>query len=30
MDYVRVGLPLIIISIIVSFILLPIFFPFYP
>ncbi|WP_196015540.1 SLC13 family permease, partial [Klebsiella variicola] len=30
MDYVRVGLPLIIISIIVSFILLRIFFPFYP
>lgn len=29
-DYVKVGLPLIIISIIVSFILLPIFFPFYP
>lgn len=29
MDYVRVGLPLIAISVIVSFILLPIFFPFY-
>ena len=29
MDYVRVGLPLIVISVIVSFILLPIFFPFY-
>lgn len=30
MDYVKVGLPLIFISIIVCFILLPIFFPFYP
>lgn len=29
-DYVKVGLPLIFISIIVSFILLPVFFPFYP
>ncbi|MEP8673958.1 SLC13 family permease [Enterobacter hormaechei] len=29
MDYVKVGLPLIVISIIVSFILLPMFFPFY-
>jgi len=28
-DYVKVGLPLILISVIVSFILLPVFFPFY-
>lgn len=30
MDYVKVGLPLIIISVIVALILLPVFFPFYP
>ena len=30
MDYVKAGLPLIVVSTIVSLVLLPIFFPFYP
>ena len=30
MDYVKAGLPLIVVSTVVSLVLLPIFFPFYP